>query len=364
MPNKEIFLLYSNCKVVRGYSRSVICDLQRNKIFPVPNSLISLFENASQLYYKDIEKQLTTEEALIFSEYLQFLAGNELGFFSSKLEAENFPVLSDEWDYPAVITNCIIDANEEIIFFHELFIRQLDTLGCQNLQIRFFKSPQITHLEYLIEQVNRSEIKSLEFILADMLEEGYCNSVSSLIKLQGKVSTVLLHSSLENKILQRSRHYSALIVKSSEKVLSEKCCGIINQGYFHANVSTFTESLAHNTCLNRKISIDMDGNIKNCPSMIESFGNIKDTTLEEAINKPGFKKYWNITKDEITKCKDCEFRRVCTDCRAYLENPNDIYSAPLKCGYDPYTCEWEEWSTHPLKQDAITQYGMQEFINK
>jgi hypothetical protein len=37
--------------------------------------------------------------------------------------------------------------------------------------------------------------------------------------------------------------------------------------------------------------------------MKDSFGNIKDTTLEEAINKPGFKKYWNITKDEITNAR-------------------------------------------------------------
>jgi len=66
-------------------------------------------------------------------------------------------------------------------------------------------------------------------------------------------------------------------------------------------------------------------NIKNCPSMKESFGNIKDTTLEEALNKHGFKKYWNIKKDDVTKCKDCEFRYICTDCRAYIADPSDIF---------------------------------------
>lgn len=92
--------------------------------------------------------------------------------------------------------------------------------------------------------------------------------------------------------------------------------------------------------------------------MKEHFGNIRDTTLREALSKPGFKKYWNITKDQISVCKDCEFLHVCTDCRAYVENPDDDYSRPLKCGYDPYTCTWEEWSNHPLKQQAITHYGM------
>ena len=87
--------------------------------------------------------------------------------------------------------------------------------------------------------------------------------------------------------------------------------------------------------------------------MPESYGNIKDTTLEEALNKPGFKKYWTVTKDDIEICKDCEFRHVCTDCRAYTERTKfkdgiDL-SKPLKCGYNPYTGRWANWSTNPLK---------------
>jgi len=96
--------------------------------------------------------------------------------------------------------------------------------------------------------------------------------------------------------------------------------------------------------------------------MAKSYGNIRDTKLLDVVNDPEFQKVWHIKKDEITKCKDCEFRHICTDCRAYIENPNDIYSAPLKCGYNPYTCEWEEWSTNPLKQQAIDYYGMREIL--
>jgi SPASM domain peptide maturase of grasp-with-spasm system len=96
--------------------------------------------------------------------------------------------------------------------------------------------------------------------------------------------------------------------------------------------------------------------------MSASFGNIKDTTLEKALNKENFKKHWNITKDQILVCKDCEFRHLCTDCRAYIEDPDNINSKPLKCGYDPYTNEWSEWSTNPLKQKGIDYYGMAELI--
>lgn len=103
--------------------------------------------------------------------------------------------------------------------------------------------------------------------------------------------------------------------------------------------------------------------------MPENYGKIQDTTLEEALNKPDFKKYWNVTKDMIDVCKDCEFRYVCTDCRAYTERTTfdkeeiDL-SKPLKCGYNPYTNEWAEWSTNPLKQKAIEYYGMQDLVKK
>jgi len=48
----------------------------------------------------------------------------------------------------------------------------------------------------------------------------------------------------------------------------------------------------------------------------------------------------SITKDQVAVCRDCEFRYVCTDCRAYTQDADDPYSKPAKCTYDPYTATW------------------------
>jgi len=48
----------------------------------------------------------------------------------------------------------------------------------------------------------------------------------------------------------------------------------------NTNLPFFTEAQCHNTCLNRKVCLDAEGNIKNCPAMAKSYGNIKDTSLE------------------------------------------------------------------------------------
>lgn len=54
------------------------------------------------------------------------------------------------------------------------------------------------------------------------------------------------------------------------------------------------------------------------------------------------KKYWLITKDRIKKCKDCELRYVCFDCREIVKRKtNDLYASNPYCKYNPYKGIWE-----------------------
>jgi len=361
----KIFKFSSDCIVSCGNKRAVIIDTTRNKYYLIPLTMAALindFEGKKESYLlKEYEGQ-----AGIVEEYLTFLYENEFIFWcDSESEAEHFIALDTEWDFPAQISNAILEIQEIGIEAITKIISSLQKLGCQALKLIIVNKGRSSEIiEQIAKLLNESTITSIEIetIFFDTIE----SSLLRLMVLFPRLLKIVVFESPFNGISEIAKkelwNYSKIVFTNA--TLSNNGCGQIDWGYFTTNIKHFTESLAHNTCLNRKIAIDADGNIKNCPSMKESFGNIKDTTLEEAINKPGFKKYWNITKDRITKCKDCEFRHICTDCRAYLENPNDIYSAPLKCGYDPYTCKWEDWSTNPLKQQAIEYYGMQELMKK
>jgi SPASM domain peptide maturase of grasp-with-spasm system len=101
------------------------------------------------------------------------------------------------------------------------------------------------------------------------------------------------------------------------------------------------ENYLYNGCLNKKISIDENGEIKNCPSMKKSFGNILKTSIVEVAKKDKFRELWKINKRQIKVCMNCEYRCICTDCRAFLSNPNDLFSKPAKYYYDPYTLKWK-----------------------
>ena len=81
--------------------------------------------------------------------------------------------------------------------------------------------------------------------------------------------------------------------------------------------------------------------------MKQSFGNIENTTLKDAIEKPKFKDLWFINKDQIDVCKDCEFRYICPDCRGFIKDSENVYSQPAKCTYNPYICKWEPLPMFP-----------------
>ena len=202
------------------------------------------------------------------------------------------------------------------------------------------------------------EVTELHIIIVD---DGYTlENIKYLFQHNLRLTTLIISGAKENARHDDFFVGNSHIVFTTRHVYLPTCCGNFAPEQFVINLPFFTESQSHNTCLHRKVAIDREGNIKNCPSMARSFGNIKDTHLVDVIANEEFTKLWHIKKDQISICQDCEFRHVCMDCRAYLENPNDIYSKPLKCGYNPYTMEWEDWSTNPLKQITMQHYGLKE----
>jgi SPASM domain peptide maturase of grasp-with-spasm system len=330
------FKLYSACIPVKGASRSIICNLEKGNFNYIPNSLYDILTEYKNCNIEKIKDDFDERSHAELDKHFSFLTENGFGFWCDT--PEEFIDMELDWDRSPCITNAIIDINDTSKYDVSEVIRQLDDFRCEALQFRFFSVISIEEIHQILSTTIQSNFMSIELYLKydPVYNESF---LKDLCKKYERIRFLIVHSSPEEKIISsKDDHYHAWYDKTELK--DESHCGNISRKYFSPNISLFTESQHFNNCLNRKISVDKEGNIKNCPSMLSSYGNIQDTSLKQALEKQGFKDVWTIRKDEIEVCRDCEFRYICTDCRAYTSDSRNKYSKPSKCTYDPYTTIW------------------------
>jgi SPASM domain peptide maturase of grasp-with-spasm system len=365
--HSNLFLqLFADCIPVRGAARSAFYDLTRHEIILFPTGYYFLLEDMLGKRIGDLLERAHSDpnrERIIG--FLDFLDENELIMLVD--DTAEFPAIANSWDFPGLVQNAVIDVSVVLHDFPRIF-SELSVLGCQYVQIRCFSNLlTLSSCHALLENAQHKSIVGIELILKydnAVLDETYV----IFVKQHPMVTALAVHSAPQSKyVLVDStapvNHDAAPLRKihfTSQVIDSEIHCGIITQKQLTPpSVETFFEAKSFNGCLNRKISVDAGGNIRNCPSMKDSYGNLRDGSLLEAVHAVGFKEKWGISKDHISICRDCEFRYACSDCRAYLENRDDAFSKPLKCGYDPYSGKWNEWTENPTKLMAAKLYGIE-----
>ncbi|THV62071.1 grasp-with-spasm system SPASM domain peptide maturase [Chryseobacterium candidae] len=347
------FNLFSNILITRGAGRILISDLQRNtsELYP-----LEFYDIIEELKIKSIDEVLSEydyESKEIFQQYMNLLLEKEYGFITENDWDRNFPPLSYEHHEANAITNLFIEM-EDIELIKTIY-PSIENLGIKHLVIYSLKPLTVKEFIEIDKTFKTSVLSGIE-IFSPFHQEVNLSFIQALQQNTVRIYRLIFFNCSKPPFKAKDEYrFSLHFVKDDLKI---SACGKVELKYFNTNINKVIEAVNHNSCLYKKIGIDKKGNIKNCPLMNESFGNIYQQNLEEAINHPDFRKYWNLTKDQIEICKDCEFRYICTDCRAYTENSLKNkeglnISKPLKCGYNPYTGLWDDWSENPLKQEIF-----------
>jgi len=329
--DNNYFVLFACCIPVKGATRSIICDLQRNTFVYIPNEVYSILSYSCEQKFNATE---TISQSDI-NHVIDYLINEEYGFYCDN--PESFPKINlKNNDFPELLKNMIIDFDQNSNHDLENICEQVSNLRCSAIELRYFATFKEEEICNHLNTFNQSTVRTINLIVKDAnwITSETINNICVSYK---RVKQIIVYSAGKNETQQLD--LQTIIIYTEEDIKDESHCGNISPFYFQSNIDFFTESILYNNCLDKKVGIDKFGNIKNCPSMNKIFGNVTTTAIKDVLNDSEFQRLWLIKKDDIKICKDCEFRYICMDCRAYLEE-NCIKDKPLKCNYDPYHNTW------------------------
>ncbi len=325
---------YGCCFAVKGFAKSIICDLQHGNVNHIPNDLYDLLQKHEGQTLDQIYNSYKNEENETIDEYIDFLITNEYAFWTS--EPDNFPPLNKKWNFPGLISNVLIDVNPNNILLTGIESLHLNKIGAVALQIRFTEKISFESLDKFLGHFSNSRIQSIEIVIKyqDYVDDA---KFKNLLNKHLRINHVIIYSAPFSGKKENEFNILFFITESLEQATSK---GPTSESHFAVNKNVFMESQFQNTYFNKKLYIDENLNIKNAPET-EALGNLLIDELLPILEGESLKRHWNVQKDAIKVCKDCEFRYFCVDSRLPKSNESaNEYYFDSPCSYDPYKNTW------------------------
>jgi len=136
--DNEYFELFSNVLIIKGYSSSIIFDLQFEKSHQIPNSIDDFVKMCKKTSVKRLLDE-NTEYIPVLMEYLDFLLSNKLGFLSKNDDIRRNNKFNLYWNFPSIISNSIIELTSDNIEYYDNIIDSLNKLNCKSIILKIKK---------------------------------------------------------------------------------------------------------------------------------------------------------------------------------------------------------------------------------
>jgi radical SAM protein with 4Fe4S-binding SPASM domain len=111
------------------------------------------------------------------------------------------------------------------------------------------------------------------------------------------------------------------------------------------NLEQFMHNNKLHPCLANSITITWSGEVLPCSMMRNySLGNIRDRKIWTFLKgtEGSIQEFWKINLNTLNKCSKCEFRYVCTDCRALETAISGNLCNKVLCNYEPSKGSWHQ----------------------
>ncbi|PSL44652.1 SPASM domain peptide maturase of grasp-with-spasm system [Chitinophaga niastensis] len=308
---KTYFKLYAYNIPVKGASRAAIYNLQFKRIRLIPVSLYEILQETAQHPYEEIRSFYEGDDQQTFDSYFELLQAEGLGFFTTTPEC--FPKMSLEWKYPGLLQSCVL----EYPFIKDnttSLIPHLAAMGCRFMEVQLH-TYSAAMLEKLLNSANGTIFRCINLVIdyhPDMKED----FLISLIDRYRKIGKIHIYNAP-----QSGKQAGGNIIYSVRGINN-----IFPLNSYHVNLSFFTESLSYNTYYNKKVCISRNGDIKNCLSHAQSFGNVNTDDIAAIVNSKEFQQLWHVSPDKITDLRDSEMRYAIYTTAALQQNNDGTYS--------------------------------------
>ncbi|MBL4648926.1 MAG: grasp-with-spasm system SPASM domain peptide maturase [Aureispira sp.] len=317
--NERWFQLHSSCIPVKGKESSLIYDIEKQQLYPISNDHYELLSLCKLHHILELKEMLIDVSSGEVDAFLGHFVDNHLGFYTTS--PNSFPDLELAWKSPSIITNGIIQINSRSTFSLKELIDQLHSLGCDAVQLRLEDDFNIELITEMITAFEETRIKLIDLILpynSDLTKE----VLFDLMYTYKRLGVLRLYNAFEDGTWEDSIRGCNVFLYTKD--IRTNPIEIMHEGRFVTNPYVFMEAQQHNTGLNRKVCIDVDGNIKNYINHVTNWGNIKKDTLKAVVLTDEFQEKWFIKNDQIEKCRECPFRYCCVS-NVDIEKRNERY---------------------------------------
>lgn len=314
---KYKYILSADCIPVKGYLRSIIIDLGRNKYFYIPNHLNELLADEKQI--DNLINEMGEEG--VYKDYFKFLVDNEILLKVPEAHKHLFPKISESWEHYAPIMRCYYEVCPE---YNIEILKKLEESDLFELNI----IATFENLNLVIDS-----LADFYFQTVNIYIDNDCNDIIEIKEYLQKHPDYYFF--MKNSIVKENQNkdFGNLFFVNSFPYEES-----IKQKSFHVTISLYTESIKHNSYYNGTIFI-RGGNILNTWNGLKHKGIFLDYELSNIHKDSYFKNLWNVSKDMITVCKDCEYRNICIDNRV-IHNRVGYYYFEKDCNYNPFISKW------------------------
>ena len=338
---KESFALYETLKKERSLGR--LFGTPVDLVFDHPNYMLWVevtdicnqkclhcytgSTGRGQFLDKEILRKVINQASELKFEQIQFTGGEPFLYPALWDFVEHTRKLGD---IPTIeiYSNLTLLKDEDIELMKKYQVKLATTLlgSCPEVHDRCTRTKG--SFNRFISNIRKIRDSSIEFRIGVVTLPENQNDIPALEELMHKERLISSQGSClpdDVRPIGRGKNYPISISEQS------------NDLYLHVDREYFSMAHYWNTCWGGELAITSRGEVLPCIFARDKIlGNAYNQSLRDIINGPA-QKYWKIKSDRIDKCKDCEYRYACMDCRVLsFKSGRGLFGAPVRCNYDPY----------------------------